>query len=177
MHENHCYESDKECTVETKERDSLVDNESRPLDIVAIAEDTGVTLEGATGGEISVSAADAGSEAATLSTHPTASAGVAVSKGDTIRKEVASNTRADPGVKDRAHEERRAERVDSKSCTGGQGVVQMDHLEKYDDSSESVDIDRWRDCKPQKKKDVLDKTREDVRRSKREGRGIRERDK
>ena len=168
MRVNHCYESDKKCTVETKERDSHVDTPCH----------TGVTLEGATDGEVSVPAEDAGSEAATLSTHPPASAGVAVSKDDTIRKEVASNTSADPRVKDRAHEEKRAGKIekDSNSCRGGQSVVQKDDLEKCDDN-EWIDIGRWRDEKPRKKKDVLDKTREDVRRSKREGRGIRERDK
>ena len=183
MCKDRCDESDEECTVQNKvsERDSHVDIESRSLDAcsVARAEDTGVTLEGVTDGEVSRQAADAGSGTATLSTHSAAPATVAVSKKVTTRKEVASTTRADPGVMYREHEERREGRIEKDSGRGGQGVEQTISLEMCeDDSSEWVDIDRrWRDDKTwKKKKHVVNEIKEDVRRSRREGRGVRERD-
>ena len=175
MCKDRCDVSDKKSIVETKvsERDSHVDIDTRS---VARAEDTGVTHEEVTDREVSVPTADAGSETATLSTHSAAPAGGAVSKKVTIGKGVASTTRADPKVMVKVHGERREGK---NICSGGQGEEETISLEMCtDDSSEWIDVDRiWRDDKTWKKKrHEVNETNEVLRRSRREGRGVRERD-
>ena len=145
--DNHRDKCDIECTVMPKVSDTVnhVDNETRSLDCVASAGDTGVTPAGATAGEVSVTPAAAESGTAMQPTCTESPARVLVSKEDTVI-EVAGSTRADPGV-DRAHGERREDRgdQDNERCKEGKGVEREVSIDKCSDSSEWVDISKWHD--------------------------------
>ena len=155
---NHCDKSDIECTVMTNVSDTVghVDIESRPLDCVASAGDTGFTPAGATAGEVSATPAVAESGGAAVQPTCTESpADVEVSKEDTMDtvKEVAGSTRADPGVVDGAHGERRGDRgnQDSERCREGSCVEREISIDDCSDSGEWEDTTRWRTYRPREK--------------------------